>query len=322
MDITRRTLLLAGAACALPAAAQPNYPTRPIRIVVPYPPGGVSDAIARALGEHLAAQMGQPVVVENKAGASGTIGIDLVAKSAADGYTLAFSAISPLVLSPYLGKVPYDPDHDLAPVASVMYSPVLLLATRASRARDFRDLMGGAKDRPNSVRWATSGNGSLGHLMLEQLMAQAKVQMVHVPYKGGGQQLADALSGQFEVLSVNAGPTLSAHIAAGRLRPLAVGAPKRLDSLPAVPTLAELGYERANLSSQFGVFAPAHLPPRLLDQLNLEINHALQQQDLRGRLLASDNVPTGGSALAFAREIAAESQSNARIIRAVGIKAD
>jgi tripartite-type tricarboxylate transporter receptor subunit TctC len=322
MKIPRRTLLLAGAACALPVAAQPNYPTRPIRLVVPYPPGGVSDAIARALGERLTAQMGQPVVVENKAGASGTIGIDAVAKSLADGYTLAFSAISPLVLSPYLGKVPYDPDHDLTPVVSVMYSPVLLLATRASNARDFRDLMGGAKDRPHSVRWATSGNGSLGHLMLEQLMAQANVQMVHVPYKGGGQQLTDALSGQFEVLSVNAGPTLSAHIAAGRLRPLAVGAPRRLDSLPGVPTLAELGYGRANLSSQFGVFAPAHLAPRLLDQLNLEINNALQRPELRQRLLASDNVPTGGSAAAFAKEIAAESQNNARIIRAVGIKAD
>jgi tripartite-type tricarboxylate transporter receptor subunit TctC len=320
--ITRRAALLAGAALALPASAQQPFPNKPIRLVVPYPPGGVSDAVARALAEKLTAQMGQPVIVENKAGASGTIGVDAVAKAAPDGHTLAFSAISPLVLSPHLGKVPYHAEKDLAPVASIMLSPVLLLATPASQARDFRDLLGGARDKPNSVRWATSGPASLGHLMLEQLQAAAKVEMVHVPYKGGGQQMTDALSGQFEVLSVNAGPAIGEHIKAGRLRVLAVGAPKRLDSLPAVPTLAELGYPRANLSSQFGIFAPGALPQRLLDRLNAEFNQALQAPDIRARLLASDNVPTGGSAAAFARDLAAESESNARIIKAAGIKAD
>jgi tripartite-type tricarboxylate transporter receptor subunit TctC len=134
--------------------------------------------------------------------------------------------------------------------------------------------------------------------------------------------MTDALSGQFEVLSVNAGPAIGEHIKAGRLRVLAVGAPKRLDSLPTVPTLAELGYPRANLSSQFGIFAPGALPQRLLDRLNTEFNNALQASDIRNRLLASDNVPTGGSAAAFARDLAAESESNARIIKAAGIKAD
>lgn len=319
--IHRRTFLAAGAALALPAAAQ-SYPTRPVRIVVPYPAGGVSDAIARAMAEQLAQRLGQPFVVENKAGASGTIGMDAVAKAAADGYTLGFSALSPLVLSPYLGKVPYDPDHDITPLASVMYSPVLLLATPASGARDFRDLMAGAKDRPKSVRWATSGSASLGHLMLEQLLAVAKVDMVHVPYKGGGQQMNDALSGQFEVLSTNAGPVVAEHIRSGRLRPLAVGAPKRLDTLPTVPTLAELGYPGANLSSQFGFFAPAGLPGRLLDRLNGEINTVLEMPEIRQRLVATGNVPTGGTARAFASQIAAESGSNLRIIRAVGIKAE
>ena len=323
MKLTRRILLLAaGVAAALPVLAQPLYPTKPIRMIVPYPPGGVADAIARALGERLTVQMGQPVVIENKAGASGTIGMDAVAKAAPDGYTLAFSAISPLVLSPYLGKVPYNPDADITPVASVMYSPVLLLATPASNAQSFRDLMGGAKDKPGSVRWATSGNGSLGHLMLEQMVAQAKVQMVHVPYKGGGQQLTDALSGQFELLSTNAGPTVGEHIRAGKLRPLAVGAPKRLDTLPTVPTLAELGYPKANMSSQFGVFAPGNLPGRLLDRIHGEVVTALQHPDVRNRLLATDNVPTGGTSKEFAREIVAESAANALIIRSVGIKAD
>jgi tripartite-type tricarboxylate transporter receptor subunit TctC len=262
------------------------------------------------------------VIVENKAGASATIGMDALAKSQPDGYTLAFSAISPLVLSPAIGKVPYDAEHDFTPVVSVMISPVLVLATPASLAKDFRDLMGRAKDQPGTVRWATSGQASLGHLMLEQLQDAAKVQMVHIPYKGGGQQITDALSGQFEVLSVNAGPAVTEHIKSGRLRALAIGAPKRLDSLPGVPTLAEVGYPRANLSSHFGIFAPANLSARLVERLNVDINNALGTAAVRNRLLASDNVPTGGRARDFARQIAAEADSTLRIVRATGLKAE
>jgi tripartite-type tricarboxylate transporter receptor subunit TctC len=158
--------------------------------------------------------------------------------------------------------------------------------------------------------------------MLEQLQAAAKVRMVHIPYKGGGQQITDALGGQFEVLSTNAGPVLTEHIKAGRLRALAVGAPRRLEALPQVPTLAELGFPAANLSSHFGVFAPAGLPPAILERLNGEVNAALQASQVRQRLVASENVPTGGSAQDFARQIAAEAESSARIIRAAGIKAE
>lgn len=319
--LSRRAMLAALAAAALPAHAQ-AWPARPVRLIVPYPPGGVSDVVARALAEQLVPLFGQPVIVENKAGASATIGMDALARSQPDGYTLAFSAISPLVLSPAIGKVPYDPERDFTPVASAMISPVLVLATPANPARDFRDVLGRAKDAPNTMRWATSGAASLGHLMLEQLQDTAKVRMVHIPYKGGGQQITDALSGQFEVLSVNAGPTINEHIKAGRLRPLAIGAPRRLESLPSVPTLAELGYPRANLSSHFGVFAPANLPQRLLARLNTDINNALNIPAVRTRLLASDNVPTGGTAREFALQIAAEADSTLRIVRAVGIKAD
>ncbi len=319
--ITRRAVLAAGAALALPALAQP-FPNKVVRLVVPYPPGGVSDAIARALAEKLTAQLGQQVIVENKAGAAGTIGMDAVAKAAPDGHTLAFSAVSPLVLSPHLGKVPYDPEQDLTPVVSVMVSPVLLLATPATNVRDFRDLLATAKERPKFVRWATSGSGSLGHLMLEQLQAASKLELVHIPYKGGGQQMTDALAGHYEVLSTNAGPAVHEHIKAGKLRPLAVGGPGRLESLPHVPTLAELGYPRANLASHFGIFAPGQLPARLLERLNAEFNTALKLPDIRARLVGTDNLPTGGSAAAFARDVKAESENNARIIRAAGIRAD
>ena len=320
---SRRLVLACAAACAaapLSALAQPDWPTRPIRIVVAYPAGGVSDVVARALGEKLAERLGTSVVVENKAGAGGTIGMDAVAKAAPDGYTLGFSAISPLVLNPHLGKPPFDPGRDIAPVASVMYSPVLLLGTQALKARDFAGLLADAKAHPGQVRWATSGLASLGHIMLEHIMQGAGVQITHVPYKGGGQQLNDALSGQFEVLSTNAGPAVMAHIKAGKLHPLAVGAPRRLESLPNVPTLQELGLAAANLNSVFGIFAPAATPAPILERLNAEINRALALPDIRARLEAADNVPTGGTAAEFRRQIAAESEGNARIIRAAGIR--
>jgi tripartite-type tricarboxylate transporter receptor subunit TctC len=313
-------LAAAGTLCSASASAQTLPKT--LRIIVAYPAGGVSDAVARALADKLATQMGIAVVIDNKAGASGTIGMDAVAKAAPDGATLGFSAISPLVLNPHLGKSPFDPLKDIQPIASVMYSPVLLMATSASTSKDFAGLLADAKAKPGAIRWATSGQASLGHIMLEQLHTAARIEVTHVPYKGGGQQMNDALSGQFEVLSTNAGATLSQYIQSGKLRPLAVGAPTRLESLPAVPTLAELGYPAANLSSLFGVFAPAGLPQPLAARYNAEINKALATPDLRAKLLATDNVPTGGAAADFAKAIAAEYESDGKIIRASGIKAE
>lgn len=320
-SVRRRVLASLALAAALPLGAQAQtWPAKPIRIIVAYPAGGVSDVVARALGDKLSERLGTPVVVENKAGAGGTIGMDTVAKAAPDGYTLGFSAISPLVLNPHLGTPPYDATRDIVPVASVMYSPVLLLGTQAAKERDFRSLLATAKAQPGQVRWATSGLASLGHIMLEHIMQGSGVQITHVPYKGGGQQLNDALSGQFEVLSTNAGPAVMQQIKAGKLHPLAVGAPARLTTLPNVPTLGELGLPAANLNSVFGMFAPAGVPAAVLERLNAEINRALALPDIQARLEASDNVPTGGSAEAFRRQIAAESQSNARIIRAANIR--
>ena len=319
----RRTLLVAACTAVLPTCAFAQaWPAKPIRIVVAYPAGGVSDVVARALGERLAAGLGTSVVVENKAGASGVIGVDAVAKAAPDGYTFGFAAISPLSLAPHLGRSPFDPVRGVVPVASVMYSPVLLLATPATQARDFRTLLAAAQARPGAVRWATSGQASLGHVMLEQLKAVSQVDITHIPYKGGGQQMNDALGGQFEILSTNAGPTVSQHMKAGRLVPLAVGAPQRMESLPGVPTLAELGYPTANLSSLFGVLAPAHTPAAIVERVNAEIDKALRQPELRQQLLATGNVPTGGTAAAFAQQIAAESANNARIVRTAHIRAD
>ena len=321
--LSRRAALAAIAAlAATPAAQAQSWPAKPIRITVAYPPGGVADAMARLLADKLAPVLGQSVVVDNKAGASGTIGMDAVAKAAPDGHSLGFSAISPLVLNPHLGKSPFDPARDIAPVVSVIASPVLLLGTSALAAKDFKALLAAAKAKPGAVRWATSGPASLGHIVLEQVKAGSGVQMTHIPYKGGGQQINDALSGQFEVLSTNAGPAIMGHIQAGKLVPLAVGSPARLEQLPKVPTLAELGLPAANLASVFGLFAPAGTPAPVIERLNAEVNRLLKDKDVLRKIDAADNLPTGGSAADFARLIAAESASNARIIQAAGITAD
>lgn len=322
--ISRRGAVHGLAACALaPLMARAQaWPAKSIKITVAYPPGGVADAMARLLADKLAPVLGQSVLVDNKAGASGSIGMDAVAKAAPDGYSFGFSAISPLVLNPHLGKSPFDAANDIAPVASVIASPVLLLGTSALAAKDFKELVAAAKARPGALRWATSGPASLGHIVLEQVKAGTGVDITHIPYKGGGQQINDALGGQFEVLSVNAGPAIMGHLKAGKLKALAVGSPARLEQLPQVPTLAELGLPAANLASVFGLFAPAGTPAAAIERLNAEVNKLLKDKDVLQKIDAADNVPTGGSAADFAKFIAGESASNARIIKAAGIKGE
>ena len=285
-----------------------------------YPTGGLSDGVARALGEKLSAQLGVSVVVENRAGAGGGVGMEAIAKAAPDGYTIGFSAISPLALNPHLGRMNFDPVKDIAPVASVMYTPVLVVGTPSFEGKTFADLLTIAKTKPGLMRWGTSGQATIGHLVLEQVKATAGVDITHIPYKGGGQQLNDALAGQFEILSTNVAAQQVQYVKSGRFKALAVGAPARIDALPDVPTLAELGFAQANLVSLFGIFAPARTPEAVIARLNAEINKALLLPEIRQRLLASDNVPTGGSAAAFAKQIAVESEVNARIIKAANIR--
>jgi tripartite-type tricarboxylate transporter receptor subunit TctC len=201
-----------------------------------------------------------------------------------------------------------------------MYSPVLILATSAAQEATFPALLATARAKPAVVRWATSGPASLGHILLEQIRAAEKVDITHVPYKGGGQQITDALSGQFEVLSVNTSSSVLQHIKTGKLRPLAVGAPARLGNLPAVPTLAELGYPAANLSSHFGILAPAGTPALIINRLNAEINSILSTPALRESLAIAECVPEPSSPTEFAKLIAAESETMAHIIRDASIK--
>ena len=318
--IVRILLLFCATLLALPAAAQ-TYPTKPVRIIVVYPPGGTSDAVTRLLAEKLSQPLGQPVLVENKGGAGGAIGMDAMAKSPPDGHTLAFAAISPLTLLPHVGKVPYDPLKDVVPLASVMYSPVYFLATPAFTGQSFADVVKEAKAKPGSLRVGTSGIATLGHLMVEQLRI-AGLDFVHVPYRGGGQVITDAAGGQFELFTANPSPGANALIQQGKLRILAVAAPKRLPALPAIPTMAELGYPDSNYTSHFGFFAPAKTPEAVLKRLHTEINTMLALPDVADRLTKLDNVVAPSSMAEFAQVVRREYEANAKIVAKAGIRSE
>ena len=322
----RRNVLAAGlalpwlsitrAAQATPRPAQaPSWPVKPLRLIVVYPAGGVSDLTARALAEPLSAALGVAVVVEHRPGAGGSVGIGLLARSAPDGHTIAFSAISPLTLHPLIERLG-QPDrlHAVEPVASVMHTPVLVVATPAFGGSDFDAVLQQAREQPGTLRWASSGVATTGHLVLAQVRALAGVDITHVPYQGGGPQLNDALSGQFELLSSNVAALQLRYIAQGRLRALAVGAPARLAALPGVPTLAELGFAPANRDSLFGIFAPPQTPSRIVRRLNLEINRVLASTQVREQLRQSYNLPAPASVDAFANEIELDRQRNAELV--------
>jgi tripartite-type tricarboxylate transporter receptor subunit TctC len=303
------------AALAQPGRARPPWPVRPIRLVVAYPPGGVSDDIARALAQQVSAGLGVPMVVEHRSGAGGTLAMEALAKAPADGYTLVLSAITPLTLSPHLGRVGYRPLHDIAPVVSVMATPALVVGTPAFAGTSLADALVQAQRAPGALRWASSGVGTTGHLMMARIAAASGVDITHVPYKGGGTQLNDALGGHFELLSTNVGLLQLRYIREGRFKPLAVGAPERLPVLPEVPTLGELGFGSANRMSVFGIFAPAGTAPDVLERLNIAFNEALQWPEVQARLRAVNNLPTGGTREAFARVIEEEFRANQALPR-------
>jgi tripartite-type tricarboxylate transporter receptor subunit TctC len=318
--IARLVCLILAAALALPAAAQ-SFPSKPVHIIVVYPPGGTSDAVSRLLADKMSAAFGQPVLVENRGGAGGAIGMDAMAKSAPDGYTIAFSAISPLTLLPHVGKVPYDPIRDVAAVASVMYSPVYLLATPSFTGKDFADVVAQSKAKPGALRIGTSGIATLGHLMVEQLRI-AGLDLTHVPYRGGGQVITDAAGGQFELFTTNPSPGVNALLQQGKFRMLAVAAPRRLAALPAIPTMTELGYPDSNYTSHFGVFAPAKTPEPVLKRIHAEINAALALPDVADRLVKLDNVPAPSTPEQFALVIKREYEANAKVVAKAGIRSE
>lgn len=315
----RALLVLAGAGLGQRAWAEEPWPARPLHLAVAYPPGGVSDDTARGLAQFISSRLKVPVVVENRAGAGGLTALEWLARVAPDGYTLAYCAISPLVFAPAASaSMPSTRGsdtllRDVAPVVSIMDTPVLVLAHPSFKPSTFAAMLTAARAAPGRLRWATSGHATVGHMVLAQIRAAAGVDIVHIPYKGGGQQLTDALGGQFELLSSNVAAQQLQYVRQGRLKALAVGASMRLPVLPEVPTLAELGFPEANLASTFGLFAPRGVPEERLRLINAVVNEALRQPDIRARILDVSNLPTGGSAADFAARIAKERERALRV---------
>ncbi|MDR2334379.1 MAG: tripartite tricarboxylate transporter substrate binding protein [Burkholderiaceae bacterium] len=322
----RRRFLATSTALALPslipslAHAEKPWPQgRTIRVVIPYVAGGVSDSVGRRLIQQVADVLGASIIVDNKGGAGGTVGMAEVARSKADGYTLALSAISPVTLMPHLMKLPYKSD-DVIAVAPMMYSPIYLMATTAFKGKTLEDMIAQAKAKPGSVRWATSGIGSVGHIMLEQVQARTGAEFIHVPYKGIAQTVTDAASAQFEVMTGNPFGTINSLIDQGKLRLLAVTGPKRAPNQPEVPTLAEKGLAEANLTSMFGFLAPAGTPADIVAKLNAVLAREIATPAIQEAMHHTDNIPMQQSAADFEALLQKESRNNAAIVQKAGIK--
>jgi tripartite-type tricarboxylate transporter receptor subunit TctC len=313
----RWTLLLALALCC-PALAQ-DWPARPIRFIVSFPPGGSSDLIARAIAPHMSKGLGQPVVVENRPGAGGMIGVDAVAKAPADGYTVGLAAAGALSSNISLyPSMPFHPEKDLAPVSTLAMIPFFLIA-HPSQPATLKEVLEQAKSAPGKLSYGHGGNGSTMHLSGELLNMLAGVKIQSVPYKGSGPVSADVLGGQVPLGVVDV-PSAIAHVRSGKVRALAVTSRQRISAAPEVPTFEEAGVPGYEAIGWFGVVAPRATPRPLVDRLNAAIRAALQDPDIRGRALAAGTEPSTNTPEEFAAMIREETKKWAEVIKAGGIR--
>ncbi len=320
MRLTRRILLTAVAAPVV-ARAQ-GWPERVVRLVVPYPPGGSNDIVARLLAEALREQLGQPCVVENRAGAGGSVGADAVAKAAPDGHVLLLAAPGPLTTNDLLfSSLPYDPLRDLRAVALVATVPMVLLATRGLEVADVAGLIALAKRQPNGLSFGSSGNGSTNHLAGELFKAMAGVEMVHVPYRGAAPAMTDLIGGRVQVMFDNM-PGVLPQLRGGQVRGLAVAGAARARAVPELPTVAESGLPGFEASSWFGLAAPAATPAAVVARINAAVLAALAMPALQARLAEAGAEPGALDAEATAAFVQAERAKWAAVIRQSGARAD
>lgn len=313
-------VLIAGGATV---AQGQSYPVKPLRFVVPFPPGGPLDIMARGIGAKLQEAWGQPVVVENKPGAGGGIGADAVAKSPGDGYTLLMGAVSTHAINPWLyASIPYDPVKDFIPVTLVAQVPNILVVNPGVPVKSVKELIAYAKAKPGALSFASGSTGSTGHLAGELFKTMAGVDMVHVPYKGAAPAMFDLLAGQTQLMFDNIANALP-QVKAGKLRALAVTTTKRSPAVPDLPTLDEAGLAGFDLTTWFGVFVPARTPPGVVDRLNAEIVRALSSAELRDRLTAmGTEPPTITKPSDFAAFVQRESAKYAQVVKTSGARVE
>ena len=309
-------------ACIATVASAQGYPNRTIRLVVPFPAAGTTDILARAAAQKLTEAFGQSVVVDNRPGAAGNIGADLVAKSAPDGYTLLMGTVGTHAINPSLySKMPYDHVKDFVPVVLVAGVPNVLVVNPALPVNSVADLIKLAKDKPGQINFASSGSGTSIHLSGELFKTMAGVDITHVPYKGSSPALVDLIGGQVQIMFDNL-PSALPQIKAGKLRAIAVTSLKRAPVLPDVPTISESGLPGFEASSWFGVLAPAGTPVPIVARINAEVNKWLQSAEAREKLLSQGAEAAGGTPEQFAHHIRAESEKWAKVVKASGAKVD
>jgi tripartite-type tricarboxylate transporter receptor subunit TctC len=304
-----------------PAAAQ-NYPARPVRFIVPFPPGGTTDVIARLVSDGLVKQFRQQVVIDNRGGAGGSIGTEALVKSTPDGYAIGMGVVSTLCVNPAVyAKLPYNVERDLAPVTNLAAVPTMFMVHPSVNARTVAELVALSKTKPGTLSYGTPGNASLGHLRMEHFKLLTGANLQHVPYKGAGQSLTDAMAGQIQVVTDQVTSSLP-FVKAGRLRAIVVNNPKRLDALPDVPTFAEAGLAELNVLSWFGLLAPAKTPPAIIMRLHDATIAVLKQTELQEKLAVSGATVIGNSPEEFAMQIRSEGERLRKVAKAVNIHAD
>lgn len=322
--LSRRELLLAGGALSLgaaPAFAQ-AFPNKTIRMIVPFPPGGATDAGGRILAEAISHRLKQTVIVENLGGANGGIGAEAVAKSRPDGYTLLFTSMGTLVMNPHLYKsLKMQPMRDLAPVAKVFDTPLVIEVRPDRGIKTVDELIARARSTPGKVSYASGGIGASSHMAAELFQFHSKTQLNHIPYKGNGPALLDLLSGQVDVMFDQVASSQQ-HIVAGKLRALAVTSPRRLPALPDVPTVGELGYPELEMSSWASVTAAAGTPPDVIETLSRAMLAALQEPAVRERFEKAGGIVAPGNPQELGVLLKAETDRWGKVIRAAGITAE
>ncbi len=320
---TASALLLAAAACTfLPAEAraQAAFPSRPITLIVPFAPGG-ADAIAREVGIKLQARLGQPVVIDNRAGAGGAIGASAVAKAPADGYTLLFTTTAIATNAAMGTKLPFDTQKDFTPIGVIAASPLLIVGTNNSPVKNLRELLDSARAKPRSVNYGANGVGSISHIGMELLAAESKVQLVNVPYKGTSAAMGDLMSGQIQA-ALTSFSTSWPLVESGKLRALAVTGPQRVSIAPNIPTVAESGVPGAQIEFWWGIMGPAKMPPDVVKRLNTELNAVLAQPEVRQMLAQQEATARPGPPEAFGKLMSFEITRWSKLIKDNNIKVE
>ena len=319
MPLNRRALLGAALLPALPHIARAQgFPSQPIRIIPPYPPGGGTDTVARLLQPHLAAQLGQNIVIENRGGAGGAIGAAEVARSPKDGHTLLLDSMGHVVNPTLMTGLPFDYATAFAPITQLTWQPQMLVVPAASPFRSLADLVAAAKARPGTLSYASSGNGTGAHLAMVEFARMAGIEVVHVPYRGGGPAMTDLIAGNVAMAFASAAAA-TAHVQGGRLRALGAAGLRRIGALPDMPTIADQGYAGFDWDEWNGLWTVAGSPPAAVERLHAAAIFALAQPDVRARMEQIGIVPLGTSPQDFATFVVAQRERAARLIRDANI---